>query len=68
MTVTITLGSWIAPATITVIAAAFVAATAYSERNDSGLMAGLGTALVTFCGLLVTLTAWAAWAATIFLK
>lgn len=68
MTITFTVGSWIIPAAITAIVVMAVSATAYSERNDTGLMAGLGTALTVFCGILVTLTAWIAWGAVMIFK
>ncbi len=57
ITLTLTFAPWMVPVGITLLAALIVAAVCYSERNDTGLLSGLG-------GLIAMVAAAAAIAAT----
>lgn len=61
MNITFTLTSWCIPAIITIIAFSGVAFTAFTERNDSGIMSGLGTAISFVIALFVTACSWITW-------
>ena len=63
MTITLTLGSWLVPAAITLIAAAAVGVVAFRERNDTGWFAGLRTALATICAVVAVICVWITFAA-----
>lgn len=61
MNITITVGPWIVPASITVAWFLTCALIAYGERNDHGFGAGLGTAMALFFGAITVGVSWAAY-------
>lgn len=63
MTITLTLGSWLVPVAITLIAAAVVGIIAFIERNDTGWFAGLGAAFAAICALIAVICVWITFAA-----
>lgn len=68
MTLTINIHSWILPVMITAVSLILVQVVAYSERNDSGFLSGLGTALVAAGGLIASAVAWFVWFLMLFIR
>lgn len=65
MNISISVGSWIIPVVITLLAFGAVGVTAYRERHSTGLMAGLGTAIVMFCAIVAITVTWLVYCGTV---
>jgi hypothetical protein len=68
MTFTINLSSWIIPVVVTIIAIISVSYVAFLERNDRGLLAGLGTVVTFLIAAIGTIIAWVVWGLTHLFK
>ncbi len=66
MTITLSFGSWIVPAAITIIAGTFFSVVAYRDRDSTGFFAGFNTMFTAAITLGIVATAWVTYGVTAF--